>query len=377
MGKQHRILHLIETTGPGGAETVMLSIVKRLDPDKFASTVVVTGPGWLHDRLIENSIDTHIITSAGANDFKFIKQIVSLVYREEIDLIHSHLAGINFYATVIGMITRRPVIATYHGMVGQWYQPTIKNKIKNAILKRCTASIVAVSDFLKDQLVQTLRFDPDQVVRIYNGVDFEVITGAKPNDSVRTSLGVSQEAHLVGMVGNVRRPKGYEFFVRAARKVVDQFGDCRFVIVGQGSGELLEQLREEIKKLHLDDHVLLTGFREDVAEILASLDVFVLSSTTEGLSIATIEAMAAERPVVVTDSGGPSEIVNDDRIGFLVPPADPDALAQKIILCLSDPRMAERMGKEARQAVMKKFSIEQNVQAYELLYAAHLNKTNG
>jgi glycosyltransferase involved in cell wall biosynthesis len=120
--------------------------------------------------------------------------------------------------------------------------------------------------------------------------------------------------------------------------------------------------------LGLKDRFVFLGFRADVPEILADLDVFVLSSVSEGLSIATIEAMAAGKPVVVTRSGGPREVVEDGRTGLLVPPADPKALASRICELLRNPDLATTLSRNARAEVDSKFSLARMIREYESLY---------
>ncbi|MBI5267434.1 MAG: glycosyltransferase family 4 protein [candidate division Zixibacteria bacterium] len=365
---RRKILHLIETTGPGGAETVLLSIVGRLNRDDFDSLVVVMGRGWLHEQLTDRGADVRIIHSSKANDWMFLRKLCRLVGTERVDLIHSHLDGMNFYACLGGLLTRRPVIATFHGTVGDWHGAGIKSKLKYAVIRKRATRVVAVSNYLKRELEQKWSFSSDRVTMIHNGVDFEALDAQVPKGSLRSDLGLEPGMPLIGMVGNIRAPKGYRYFVEAARLIRDRIPECRFLIVGHGEGALLHELTNQITTLGLADRVILTGFREDVAHILSQLDLFMLSSLTEGLSIATIEAMGLGRPVVVTDSGGPGEIVRDGETGFLVPPASAKALADRAVELLHNRALAECMGHAARAHVRRRFSLEQNVRSYEQLY---------
>ena len=365
---KRKILHLIETTGPGGAETVLLNIVRWLNRNDFDSLVVILGAGWLHDQLTARGVDVRIIDSSKANDWKFLRKICRLVKIEGVDLIHSHLDGMNFYACLAGLVTRRPVIVTFHGMVGDWQGTGMKSRLKFAVIRKSATRVVAVSNYLKRELEQKWRFTSDQVTVIHNGVDFEAFDIQPGKSSLRTELGLEPGTPLIGMVGNIRGPKAYRYFVEAARLVSDRMPECRFLIVGHGEGDLLNELIGQIEALGLKGKVILTGFRHDVAQILAQLDVFMLSSLSEGLSIATIEAMGLGKPVVVTDSGGPGEIVRDGETGYLVPTADPKALADRAMELLQNHSLAERMGLAARADVRLRFSLDQNVLSYEQLY---------
>jgi glycosyltransferase involved in cell wall biosynthesis len=298
----------------------------------------------------------------------FLRKICRLVKTEGVYLIHSHLDGMNFYACLAGLLTRRPVIATFHGMVGDWHSTSVKSRLKFAVIRKSATRVVAVSNYLKRELEQKWRFSSDHVIMIHNGVDFDAFDTQPRRSSLRTELGVEPGTPLIGMVGNIRRPKGYQYFVEAARLVSDRMSECRFLIVGHGSGTLLNELTDQIEALGLTDRVILTGFRDDVAQILAQLDIFMLSSLSEGLSIATIEAMGLGKPVVVTDSGGPGEIVRDGETGYLVPPADSRALADRAMELLRNHSLAERMGQAARADVRLRFSLEQSIRSYERLY---------
>ena len=369
-----KILHLIETTGPGGAETVMLNIVSRLDSSLFQSLVIVTGRGWLYDSLTNAGVQTMIIESQGANDWRFVRRVVGLIREKNIDVIHSHLNGMNFYACLAGVVSSRPVVTTFHGVIGDWNHKTVKNRLKYALIRSASRCIVTVSEFLKHQLAQTWAFPHSKMTRIYNGVDFDMLDRMVASGDLRTSLNIPVGVPVIGMVGNIRATKGYDHYVRAARLVVDKRPDCRFLIVGQGSGKLLEQITSLIKELHVEERMILTGFRDDIPNVLKQLDIFVLASTSEGLSIATIEAMGVGKPVVVTDSGGPSEIVKNGETGFVVPPGDAEAMAQRIVKLLDDGPLAAKFGERGRDDVRSRFTIEQNVQSYAGLYQGCLER---
>jgi glycosyltransferase involved in cell wall biosynthesis len=363
-----RILNLIETTGPGGAETVLLNIVRRLDRSRFEPTVVVTGTGWLHEQLIAAGIDTRIEASTKANDWDFLSRIVALIRAKQVDIVHSHLDGMNFYAALAGLRSRRPVIATYHGAIGDWNRRNWKNRLKYGVIRRTASRIVTVSDYLRANLTTVWGFPQAKMERIYNGVDFAAFENAAVKQPLRQELNLPDDALLVGMIGNIRQSKGYPYLVEAARSIVRRFQNAYFIIVGHGKGSLLEDLEKQIGDAGLNHRVILTGFRDDVPQIVKQLDLFVLSSTTEGLSIATIEAMGAGKPVVVTASGGPEEIVIDGATGYIVPPADAGALARRVGDLLASPEERARLGAAAAEAVRSRFSIEENVTAYQRLY---------
>jgi glycosyltransferase involved in cell wall biosynthesis len=169
----------------------------------------------------------------------------------------------------------------------------------------------------------------------------------------------------VGTVANLKAHKGYEHLLDAAVLVRREVPDTRFVLVGQGLLE--DELRSRAHRMGLDGNVIFTGYREDAVSLAAAFDVFAMASLHEGLSIALIEAMALGKPSVVTNVGGLPEVVEDGVQGFVVPPADPLALAQAILTLLRDPELRRRMGEEA-QCRAAAFDIRKAVQRMETVY---------
>ncbi len=350
------------------AETVLLNIVEALERSQFTSLVALKGEGWLFQSLESIGNRPIIIGSHGSFDWRVVRSLSRIVRHRNIDMIHSHLPDSNFYACLTGLLTATPVIATFHGMVGTWSSKSLKNRVKMALIRRCARRSVVVSDFLKHEMIHDWSFQESQMIRIYNGVDFDQFEKASGAEMIRGSFGIPAATKLVCAVGNIREAKGYEFLLQSARKVLDIFPDTVFLIIGEGHGSLLEKLMELRKTLGLDQRVVMAGFRDDVPAILKACDIFVLSSVKEGLSIATIEAMGLAKPVVVTDSGGPAEIVVHENSGLLVPPKDAEALAQGLIKFLKDEDFAKTMGANGQRAVRAKFGIADTIRSYVELY---------
>jgi glycosyltransferase involved in cell wall biosynthesis len=364
---QHTILHTIETGGPGGAETILLNLASGLDAARFRSLVLLSDDRWLRKKLIERGVTTHLAASKKWYDLRLPRAMARLVRQEKVDLIHSHLPDQNFYSCIAGVLTGRPVIVTYHGLVGLSSGRSARETFKHWFIGRTAARVAVVSDYV-GRLLVGCGFPKRKIVRIYNGVNFDAYGTNGSHSSLRRELGWPEAAPLVGMVANVRKAKGYEFFVQAARRVADAMPQARFLAVGAADERLSPPLLDLVRQLQLEDRFRFLGFREDVPAVLRALDVFVLSSTSEGFSLATVEAMAAGKPVVVTRSGGTQELVDDGRTGYLVPPSDPAALADKICETLRDPARAAALGQAGREKAFREFAIASMVRGYEQLY---------
>jgi glycosyltransferase involved in cell wall biosynthesis len=369
--RRSTILHTIETAGPGGAESVLLNLASGLNPDRFRSLVVLPEGRWLPKKLRERGLPTITVDSKAWYDLSLLRTMTKLVRQERVDLIHSHLPDQNFYSCLVGRLTKCKTVVTYHGSPSIATNKGAKRAFKSWVVRHSADTVVVVSDFLRDLYIRA-GYPSDKIVRIYNGVNLCQFISPGPG-LLRGELGLPAEAKLVGMVANLRGSKGYEYFLQAAGKVADQFPQTRFVAVGEIDEKIAGALRALREKLSLRERFFLLGLREDVAAILGDLDVFVLSSVSEGLSLATIEAMAAGKPIVVTRSGGPQEIIEDRHTGLLVSPADPDALAASICELLKDPGLAANLARNARREVEGRFSLARMIKQYETVYERCLN----
>jgi glycosyltransferase involved in cell wall biosynthesis len=375
--KRIKILHIIESSGPGGAETVLLNIVNNLDKNTYHSIVVLLRIGWLYQKLKEGGIPTILLSSVRSYDLGFLFRLWLNIKKHGVDLIHSHLPDVNLYSCLAGFTAGVPIVTTYHGKVTKPQKKIDPDNLKYSLIRRLSTKIVTVSDWLKNDLVQTAQFPPRKLRTIYNGVDWKRFDLPSNSVTKRKELNIGLDEKVVGMVANLRPVKGYEYFIRAAAIIAKSIPKVRFLIIGEEEDKLKKRVTREADALGLTDKVIFLGFREDVPELLRILDLFVLSSISEGLSIATIEAMAAGVPVVATKSGGPREVVVDGKTGFLVYPKDEKSLAEKALILLKNRKLATCMGKEAQVQVRTKFSIDVMIRNYQTVYQECLGKGDG
>lgn len=360
------ILHAIDTTGPGGAETVFLNIATKLDNKKFSSHVVISGKGWVFDQLTNSGVKPIIISSSGSFNLIYLWKLIRTIKIKKIDIIHSHLLGSNVYCSVAGLFCNVPVVSTFHGFVDAQKNDKLL-KMKFRLTNWGSQKIVFVSQHLKRYFTLNTIVDDTKTEVIYNGIDLNKFKPKKSRE-LRQKLGLHDNDLLIGAIGNIRKAKGYDILLKAAAKLKKNRPDCKFVVIGEGSGELFEDILNLKKELQLDDTVFFIGFRNNTPMLLNNFDIFVLPSTTEGFSISTIEAMACGIPVIVTKSGGPEEIVSHQYNGLLVPPSDPVALASSISNLSNNKSVAQRYKNNALLAVQENFSISRVVNSYSEQY---------
>jgi len=360
------ILHLIDTTGPGGAETIFIDLATRLPKDEYRSIVVIRGKGWVYDELCRRGISPVLIDAKGSFNWRYLFRLCKLIKQEKVGLIQSHLLGSNVYSSLAGLLTRTPVVATFHGAVDVGDEERFK-WLKFMVINSGSRSVVAVSDNLRRDLMARTPIKQKKIKVIYNGIstaDFQ-----RPhNNDIRKQFGWSNESVIIGSLGNIRTAKGYDILLRAAALLKNNATSFQFVIAGQGAGGLYDRLLELRAELGLDETVHFFGFVDDPAAYLANLDFFLLSSTSEGFSIATIQAMASKLPILATRSGGPEEIITHGENGWLIEVGNPQAMAEGIERLVTDKDLATTLAKKGNKHVMQTFDIGVMLSAYKALY---------
>jgi len=306
-----------------------------------------------------------IVETRGRFDVGYVRRIARLVRHYGAELIHAHLFSPSVYASLVGAWTGVPVVATFHGasdvQADGWAQ-----RLRHRLVAR-RAEIVCVSESLRIALARSVGAGGEKVRVIHNGLEVETFEKGD-GGAVRREHDVPGEALLVGSLGNLRPAKDLPTYLRAAG-ILGGDPRLRFAVAGQRTEPLYGRLLEMRARLGLDERVSFWGFRSDVADVVAAFDVLVISSTSEGFSLAALQAMAAGTPVVATRSGGPEEIITDGVDGLLVPPGSPEALAGAVRRVIADSALASRLAAAARRTVRERFSLDAMLDAYESTYA--------
>ncbi|HVP36426.1 MAG TPA: glycosyltransferase family 4 protein [Terriglobales bacterium] len=366
MDRIKKILHLNTTSSIGGAEQMIIDLAEQTSLDKFRTYVSVLREGELLSELRRRHVKfIWLKESTRVYDYKFLRNIVELIRQNRIDLIHSHTWGTDFYGYWGSKISGIPMISTIHDryyIFEKWTRRLSYRLFINHIKK-----IVAVSKDIKGLLIDELKISSQKVRLIYNGINTLKFQTVENLDMIRDELDLGRHDLVIGNVGNLREVKDHRTLITAFSKIVPLFPRSKLLIVGEG--KLKPDLKKLCEELGLGERVLFLGHREDVPFILSLLDVFILPSVSEGCSLSLLEAMAAGKAVVATNVGGNPELVLNGKTGILVPPSQPDQLAEKMIHLLSNEDLRKKMGAEGRKRVKQKFSRESMVKNYEELYS--------
>lgn len=357
------VLHLIETSGPGGAEKVLIRLVENLDRSRYRSLVCLLRDGWLKAQLQSRGIETIVNPQHRSLDFHWLFRLARLLRNRSIHVMHAHEFAMNVYGSILSRMTGIPIVATVHGKNYYW------SKWRRCLAYQFVARqsvMVAVSEDLRQFVTQRLAIHPDNIRVVHNGVHLRQHAVSDRRNTIRKEMGINGSQPCIGTVGNLYAVKGQTYLLRACAAVAKEFPD--FVLLVAGRGEQLESLEEEARSLGIERNVRFLGFREDVPALLDAIDVFVLPSVSEGLPVSILEAMARGKAVVASNIGGIPEVVKDGMTGYLVPPSDPEALTAKILLFLHHPQLAADMGESGRKRVQEAFSLDKMVQEYQSLY---------
>ncbi len=373
------LLQLINTAGPGGAETVFRDLVDGFGGRGWGVHPVVPHVDWLAEQLIARGHEPIFEACRGGHDLvAHLWRLARLVRRRSIDVIHAHLWGPSVEASLLGALTGVPVVCTIHGRGDLAADERLK-RVKFGILNRGASRVVFVSESLRDFFLGQGPLRPERTAVVANGIDTVryrakgLEAGSAESRSVREELGIPAGAgFVVGAVGNLRPVKRYDILLRAAALLKEHSADYHFVIVGQTPPDLYADLLALRDALGLTDHVQFAGFREDIERVFAAFDLFTITSDSEGFSIATVQAMASGLPVVATRCGGPEEILEDGRTGVLVETGSPEHLAGAVERLRLDPGTRAALGRAARAEADMRFSLEAQLRSYEALYDAAL-----
>ncbi len=367
------ILHIIDTTGPGGAETVFIDLATRLPKNKYRAVVVIRGKGWVYDELCRHGVVPILLDAKGSFNFSYLAGLRKIIREESVDLIQSHLLGANVYCSLAGLLTSKPVVATFHGVVDIGEKERLKG-LKFAAINVGASRIVAVTDSLLEDIVSRTSLQKNKATVIYNGIDIAAYIRPK-SKALRKKYGWADDDYIIGSLGNVRPAKGYDILLQAAALLRSRPRSYRFVIAGQGKGALYENLLVLREKLGLEDSVYFLGFIDDAADFLANVDMFLSSSISEGLPLSAIQAMVAALPMVATRCGGYVGLINDGENGVLVEVGAPSAIVEAIEKIVSDKALQNKLATNAKTYATATYDIQIMLAGYADVYDQLLEQT--
>ena len=356
-----RVLFVVPALPVGGAERHLTTMLPRMDPARFTPSVICIGEeGELFSTLRAAGIEAGALRLRKRQAVRALIELVMTMRRTRPDVVV--VQGYN--AETLGRIAARiagvkHTINWVHNASGLVQRGTVRRTVDRA-LTRWTSAYFGVAEAQRPYLVDELGHPDDKIRIIYNGVDLAQFS-TSTDRGVLAEFGFAENDPVVGIVAVLRPEKDHVSLLRAARTVVDELTNARFLIIGDGPTR--PQLEALCTELGITPNVHFAGSRDDVARLLPAIDVFALTSTSECFPISVLEAMACARPAVCSAVGGIPEVIKDGETGYLVPPKNPLQLAARLVKLLRDPQTARRMGSAARARVEAEFDLDCSIAA--------------
>lgn len=362
------VLHLSTSSGPGGAERMISVLTAALNQGQFRIIVVLFRPGWLQTECEARGVRTCVMPLGGPFNLQWFRACLRLLRREQVALIHAHEFSAILCGWIVAMLAGVPFVATVHGKNYFWEK--LRRRVTYRLVSR-HGTLVAVSQDLKRFICEKVGIAEKQVEVIHNGVAPAQLITDEEVQKCKAELEVSGCYPLLGVVGSLYPVKGHRFLLEAMPEILRRWPKAQLLVIGRG--ELEVALKEQVEQLSIGTNVHFLGMRQDVPRLLSLLDIFILPSLSEGLSLALLEAMASGKPVVATRVGGNPELIDHGKTGFLVQSEDARDLAANILKLLSDPETMQQFSRQAAERVRQHFSMEQMVDRYKGLYAQSLS----
>jgi glycosyltransferase involved in cell wall biosynthesis len=333
------VLQYITPSRLGGAEEVFLRLVEDQRARGHRVLVVTKRDTPLRPLLEKSGVECHAWLTRGKIDPRTLAKLCRIVRHEHVDIIHTHLTTASWLGSLTGKLTRTPVLAHVHAADSKtWFQRA--------------DYLIAVSQGVKRHLMGQ-GIAAKRIPVVYYGLDIAKYPEPLSAQECKAKLGIPPSALTVGVTASLQERKGHRYLLEALKQVEGEMGPIWAIFAGEGPEQAnLEALTCE---LGMTERVKILGFRKNVREVVSAFDVFCLPSRKEGLSIAVMEAMALQRPVVATDIAGMDEIVHNEKTGLLVPPFETAPLAAALLRLFKDENLRKQLGENGRLMVEQDF----------------------
>ncbi len=369
-GKKFNILYLHNESIMGGAEISLLNLVKGLNRKLFIPHFTCSKEGPFIDELEKLKITPDFVQFPGirwpnpVQIYNTVRHLIDIIKKRQINLIHSNQPRSNLFGAIAAKLKDVPIV--WHERClerGRFDSDNIFSFLPDRII--CNSSAVR-NRFTKEKIDTRIKI-------ILNGVDlreFDPELKELSGKVIRKEFNIDEDELVIGTVGRIDPEKGYEYFLESARIILQDFKNVRFLVVGEAfnNPSLEKSLYAMSVEKGIEKKTIFTGFRKDIPQILASMDVIVLPSGIDACSRVLFESMAMRKPLVATNAGGTPEVVQEGVTGLLVDPGDSSEMAKCIMKLLNNKALAEQYGNAGRKRVEAMFTIERNIKETENVY---------
>lgn len=330
-----KLVYVVNSLNPGGTEKLVVEMSLAFAPTFDLEVVCLDEPGLWAATLRGAGIPVHCLWRQPGLDLAIPVKLARHFRRTKARIVHAHQCTAWFYAALSRILEAAPkLVLEEHGR----FFPEVKNTkrifVNRLLARHLTHRFVAVSEDIRVRLQQYEGLDAEQTRVIYNGVKVEPLLSGEARDALRLELGFEPGSFVVGTVGRFDPIKNLPMLIGGIARASGSHDGLRGLLVGDGP--VFPDVRALVEREGLSDRVRLTGFRGDARKLIQCMDLFVLSSFSEGTSMALLEAIASGVPVAVTDVGGNPEVVVNGKTGWVVPSGSMDALSAVIVECMEN-----------------------------------------
>ncbi len=367
-----KILHVLDSLGVGGMERVVIDVVNGLDQSQFEQTVCCLSREGEAARFLRSGTRCLDLGKGERADRLMPLKIARIIREEAPDIIHTQSwSGVD--AAIAKLMTRGSrLVHSEHGRNHPHiHSEPLKRRVARRCLYRLADAVFAISDEVRDYYCRETGFPRQRMLVIPNGIDLERIDVADRND-VREELGISASDFVIGTVARLDATKDTITLARAFAKLYSSRPASKLKLLIVGDGDQRSTIEEFVVSRGLNGAVILTGIRHDAAQLLTAMNIFALSSLSEGMPITVLEAMAARLPVVATRVGALPQLVEEGVTGFLVEPKDDGSLAERLGRFCLNRELRRQFGASARRKVEREYSLDLMLRRYADLYLSVL-----
>ena len=371
-----KTLHIItESWILGGAQRNTLITIQGLKRKGYTVELACGPGGPMVDAALDSEIPVTIVNSmvreiAPILDLRCLIENYKFLKRNRFDFVHTHSTKGGIIVRFAAKLAGVPIIVhTIHGTPFQWGFSWALNKtaiLLEKIVALFSDKLIAVANLVKQEFLDVNICPGEKIETIYSGIDFSAFDVSVDVEAKKKELGIRPDEQIVGTVGHLVERKGHIYLIEAAQQILEKTPNVRFIIAGEGPYR--QEIEKKIVECKLSDKVMLLGNRDDVPELLSIMDIYVQPSLAEGLGRSMTEALYMKRPVIATAVNAVPELIEHEKTGLLIPPKEPQAIADAIQDLLSHPEKRKRLGENAHRKVFPEFSANLMVNRIENLY---------
>ena len=358
------VVYLAHTLAVGGAEEMVLNLVRYLPPEFERSVVCIDQPGPIGAEVQKSGVPFHALgLRPGLRRPVDLFRLQQFIHDREPTIVHTFLLTASLYGRFAAMLARVPIVIGTEVNVYERKRPL--HQVAERWLMRRTDAVIASAESVRDFYVAQISADPAKVVVIYNAVDWSQLQTTKTRDAVRAEVGVPANAPAAGIIARLTEQKAHRvlFDAIASRPELSALH-----LIAVGDGELRDELRRRVEQLGIANRVHFVGSRRDLGNLIGAIDMFVMPSLWEGLPLSLVLAMGAGLPVIASRVAGIPEVVTDNVSGVLVDPGDVPQLAAAMVGVLQDAALGASLGQAARGFVRPRFGVDGYIASVAALY---------